>query len=456
MVLLEFPNEIVYLIGCHLDEPSDMNALCLTNKSLNKMFTPVLYRKDSAHKQKALYWAAENGRVDTAKLCLAAGADVNLQVQRTLDVVGVQSLVQMRTSMDTPLHAAARNGRNSMIRLLFANGAQPNLQNAFGFTPLHECDFNNANTVKILIENGCKFHPEDDNGCSNHTLLHAIKRGADCEALQFLCYGGATEDMDEIVLILQSSYSNNLAALKFFHERAVNMEVTPRPYRSPPLAIAVEKGHFGIVKWMLGVGVKVTDEVQAHIRERMFPSQIPLSYPVWKLLVDHGMDVNTVCPRRGITLLMGTKHSLGDAKKLLKVGADPNITSREDRTVLHYMAHWSNIDHVKLLLSNGAKVDITDVNGWNALHFACIGGSLEVINLLLDHGIDMQHADKHGLTPLHVACARRNTDAKKLLIERGADQAVKCKNGLTADEMRDKIDKGECGLMWSNGDEISV
>lgn len=456
MSLLDLPNEILYMVGDHLEEPSDMNALCLANKDLYTMFALLLYKIDSAREGKALYWAAQNGREHTAKLALAIGANVNHQVPKFLEPEGVESQVHMSTSMDTPLHAAAKNGQTSMVKLLLDHGAQPNLQNAFSLTPLHECDFYSAETVQLLIENGCKLSPDEENGFSHRTLLHAINRQAGRETLQFLCYGGATEDIDEGLLILQATHSRNLTALKFFHERAVNIEVPPRRFRNPPLAIAVEMGSFEIVSWMLRVGVQVTEEVQARIRECVSLSMRPLSYPVWKLLVKKGMDLDALCPRLDRTLLMGTKNSLMDAKKLLKLGADPNVTSRDGKTALHYMVIRRNTKHVELLLDNGANVNITDVDGRNALHLACVEGSMEIVKLLVDHGVDMRTSDKNGLTPLHLACGRSNADVRKLLIDRGANQAIICKDGLTADEMGQMIDEVESALVSSNGDQISV
>lgn len=442
--LLDFPNEILYMVGDHLDEPSDVNSLCLTNKHFNAMFESVLVQKDAVRKGNALYWAAATGREDLAKRSLAAGAYVDQQVARTVDVVGVPLPVHMPTSMDTPLHAAARNGQTSMIRLLFANGAQPNLPNAFDCTPLHECDPNDTETLKLLIENGCKLNPGDETGCSRHTLIHAIMGGAREETLVFLCYGGATEGIDETLLVLQCAYYNNLTALKFFHERMVNIVDIQPPYRSPALAIAVEMGYLEMVKWMLSVGVELTTNMQSHIRERVFTSIIPLSYPVWKLLVDKGMNLETLCPHYKITLLMSTANSLMNAKTLLRLGANPNTPSLLEKPVLHYRAQLGHTDHVRLLLSYGADINIADRNGWNSLHFACVGGSLEIVRLLLDHGADMRASDKYGLRPLDLAYApRANPDIKRLLLQRGANAPIRLGYYEVTAEMQEMIDNRE-------------
>lgn len=75
--LLKLPAELILMIEGLADVPS-VSALACTSRRLHDLLNPLLYRRIfNEQNLSALLWAAENGRVDTAKLCLSHGADIN-------------------------------------------------------------------------------------------------------------------------------------------------------------------------------------------------------------------------------------------------------------------------------------------------------------------------------------------------------------------------------------------
>jgi ankyrin repeat protein len=95
--------------------------------------------------------------------------------------------------------------------------------------------------------------------------------------------------------------------------------------------------------------------------------------------------------------------NVGDVKRLLKGGANPNICNAHHLTPLHQAAYWGETEIVELLLKHGAKADADNGKGWTALHSAAVSGGLksrkEIIGMLLKKGADLNKADKHGWTP---------------------------------------------------------
>lgn len=75
-------------------------------------------------------------------------------------------------------------------------------------------------------------------------------------------------------------------------------------------------------------------------------------------------------------------------KKLLELGADPNVRSDEGVTPLMNTAQDNATDRALLLIQSGAELDAADNRGFTALHRACEMGFVEMVALLLKHGAD--------------------------------------------------------------------
>lgn len=85
------------------------------------------------------------GRVDTAKALLEAGADPNVPAANPFQV--------------RPLHSAAANRKqeasHALCELLLEHGAEPNVQQAGGWTPLHQAAAHGRKeTVELLLAHG--------------------------------------------------------------------------------------------------------------------------------------------------------------------------------------------------------------------------------------------------------------------------------------------------------------
>lgn len=127
MEFLKLPNELMFALGNLADIPT-LSALASTSRRLHALLNPLLYRRNAREQHsRALVWAAENGRLDTAKLCLSHGADINTvtspeeetrrQRNNLLFLIGAVS------RSGTPLHYAVRRGHDEIVKYLLANGA---------------------------------------------------------------------------------------------------------------------------------------------------------------------------------------------------------------------------------------------------------------------------------------------------------------------------------------------
>jgi ankyrin repeat protein len=93
---------------------------------------------------------------------------------------------------------------------------------------------------------------------------------------------------------------------------------------------------------------------------------------VIKLLLDHGVDVNSPTGNNGMTALMTATLS-------------------------------NQLNVVKFLLSYRANVNAQGNNGWTALMLASLAGDINIVKILLSHGADVNIKSDEGDTALSIA-----------------------------------------------------
>lgn len=156
-------------------------------------------------------------------------------------------------------------------------------------------------------------------------------------------------------------------------------------------------------------------------------------------------------------------------EKLLKMGADPNISDSDGRTSLHHLASWTrhpNERCLEELLQNGAKpdarnmmggtplhdftfnefctalsiekfhragadLDIRDHDGWTPVHWAVRHCHIDVIETLARCGANLEIQSSLGTTPLTYALVRHQYQAFRYLLERGCNYAVRTQSGTS-------------------------
>jgi len=94
-------------------------------------------------------------------------------------------------------------------------------------------------------------------------------------------------------------------------------------------------------------------------------------------------------------------------------------------------AREKDVKRVERLLRDGADVNITTEANLAALHIAAQYGPLEIAELLLEHGADVNAKTVYDVTPLHFAAQYSDTKLAKLLLARGARIDAKDSKGLT-------------------------
>jgi uncharacterized protein len=124
------------------------------------------------------------------------------------------------------------------------------------------------------------------------------------------------------------------------------------------------------------------------------------------------------------------------------LSADPALAaawSPDGFTVLHYAAFFGGGDVARRLLAAGADPDLRSRNDFSVMpiHSAVAGRHADVVDALLEAGADPNVAQRHGYTPLHGA-AEHGDDAivVRLLVAGAAADAVDDEGLTPADRAR--------------------
>lgn len=105
---------------------------------------------------------------------------------------------------------------------------------------------------------------------------------------------------------------------------------------------------------------------------------------------------------------------------LLARGADPNIKTRWDRTLLHLAADLDDSKLIKRLLDKSLPINGRDDTGHTPLHNAAFHDSAKAAFCLIKAGADVNAAREFDVTPLH-DCAAGNARIVDQLIKSGAN-----------------------------------
>eukprot|EP00931_Biecheleriopsis_adriatica_P039118 TRINITY_DN22383_c0_g1_i1.p1 TRINITY_DN22383_c0_g1~~TRINITY_DN22383_c0_g1_i1.p1 ORF type:complete len:638 (-),score=118.38 TRINITY_DN22383_c0_g1_i1:80-1813(-) len=102
-------------------------------------------------------------------------------------------------------------------------------------------------------------------------------------------------------------------------------------------------------------------------------------------------------------------------KKLLALGASPNLARADGRTALHEAARRGDLDSLKALVAAKGDVSARDKSGSQLIHHACAERAhRSTVDFLLSRGASASSQRFDGQQPLHIAC-RSHTDPVPVL-----------------------------------------
>ena len=251
----------------------------------------------------ALVFAARQGDLESARILVEAGANVN----------------QTTRYGWTPLLTAVQNRHYQVASYLLAHGADPNLSNHGGWTPLYlATDNRNIESGDYPVRTADMDHLEFirtllDRGANVNARVCGV------ESTPQQCKGDSTE-------------TRTIFTMQWLYEDGAT-----------PFLRAAQSGDVALMKLLLAHGADPT---------------IATSNGDTALMV--GAGIGWV---EGVTFEWSPAETLEAVKMCLDLGLDPNQRDHDGRTALHGAAHKGSNAVVQLLVDRGARLDLPDDGG---------------------------------------------------------------------------------------------
>ncbi|KAH0528268.1 hypothetical protein TsFJ059_003153 [Trichoderma semiorbis] len=298
------------------------------------------------------YWGSlDKSEEILAKVLLAAGADPNVRTEKG----------------NTPMHIANPE-KPQLLDMLVEHGADINARNAWGRTPL----------LEIIMHMGASSSAFDRLKPDVHTFNKLVDLGADVHATD--------QNGDNL-------FHHIMSSIGFFSDKEFLPLIRRLINSGVDLNQRNRKGHPPLWKYNL-------------------PAPTDSDEELLRVLVEAGMDVNACDEEKGETILWvigrGFQKNLNTMQMFIRLGADPKVSDKDGRTLLHDAAkEKQDASWFRYLISVGANPEVLDARGDTLIH-SVLRSTFEdrklpeIMQVLVDAGVAPLARNKNGQTALHV------------------------------------------------------
>ena len=240
------------------------------------------------------------------------------------------------------LSKAIEHGNAQIVADFLKNGGDPNLRDESTYSLLMKAaDDGQLEIVKMLLSHGSDPNLQHDDGFT--ALEFATMRENNLSVIDVLLNANANPNMGGQAPVIRAISDSRADYLR----RLLQAKANPN--------MGMEKmGNYSIYGSPLVFAIR---------KKRVEMAEI---------LINSGADVNFRNPYSGETALIYSIMARQDSivKNLLKMGADPNIQSKEGGTPLMAATRVGNVELVQLLLKHGALRELKTKKGNTALILA--------------------------------------------------------------------------------------
>lgn len=407
MPLLDFPNELLIIVGANLDHPCDIYALMRTCRRVTSLLISRLHELAILDKDgmNALLWAASKGYEGLIRLLLGKGFNINIRGWSD-DYDG-----------KTPLYRAVQSGNVAAAKLLLDKGAKVGMTDNKLATALHEAAaYGSEEMVTLLLDRGASILAGDN---YRSTPIHWAASCKNEKTLKLLLQQGSSTNNHQI-------HSHDITGQTALHS---TISVTTHKDSTPP-----DK----VVKLLLEHGAPIN----SYNRDRQTPLHLAVKTDldsVVAILLQHGASIHA--PDSTYITPLQEAARRGNAKitrQLLEAGASTSPTDPRGQTALDLAFERAArinsselpgasalIETIELLLESGDSLDIVVCSKTEILTWAGHHGLETIVRLLLRKGIGGYIKLEEGKTILELAASREQPMIARLFQEMVANIETK-------------------------------
>lgn len=391
----------------------------------------------------SLVQIVRTGRVETVKILLAKGADINIGSPLELAArLGHEEIVDLLIAAgadvdnggmsSTPLPISIENGYFDIALKLIAAGANPNQTNKYGIVPAiaMAAAQGSPEVIKALITAGADVNVMVRSMTINRTKIYKQAGSALKAVFNTLeTVGKAFEKLDTLETADQpiSELEETIESVDIATSRAKlatsNIAEPEIAFDTFPAILAARCGHGETLAVLLEAGADPysKDDEGLSAYDRAVKNE---NAQVLEVLRRFGVDAPRVNP--GEYLLNAAEQGdIAAVREAIAQGAniDTSDQRRKTKNCTPLMLAIANghIEVVDLLLNAGADIDTKEIIDANQRQINSIGIISDDYDWLQSMGFFL------GITPLMLAASRGHKDIAQLLIKRQANiQARDC------------------------------
>ncbi|MFS0755600.1 ankyrin repeat domain-containing protein [Noviherbaspirillum sp. 1P10PC] len=396
--------------------------------------------------------AAASGYVNTVRLLIRAGAEVN----GFEDVKGEKKHIPSYECVRQDWHArdqyghyydsqgalspfarpgwaeslalfrAARNGHTGIVRMLLDAGARLDRGYDSQELMLDALQNGHIDIMRMLLEGRSRASFPYSRGGNDNDFVKT-----DMEKVFTYAINGNKLGILQALLDMpegKAAVPRTPAALNAAVQRS-NLEIARKlldagadpnkpAYNQYPVVLAVESGNRKMLEMLIKADA-IPELALQHGNDKATLLQHAVRRGHREIVqIILSLDAGAHCDKADVSEALALNGAMSCAQLLLDAGADPNWKGKNGRTALSQAVSGGNKAVVELLLRHKAQVDLAFASGsieLTPLADAAYRGHTGIVRLLLESGADRTLKDSEGKTAVHRAIESNNKEVVDLL-----------------------------------------